>query len=394
MVSVILQKAAILPWLPAGTPKTLNEEMLKDHFLKYIIGRKYKTRLLPVGVNTLNHFILDLPEEAGEKDLEGNLGDGKEVMTRVLQSIKDMSLLEALNDKELDIGEIAKERLKKVYHLSPGEKVINYDGTVLIEGTHEGTSKKYEVLEDINIGATGDRMKFWMGAVFSPKEEKLKVMSDEYRITKEQFLKNITHPLTLSSLKDNVAHFSLTYKETKKKNKKLLTDIGFENFEYEEFQNDIQERQSENFKIPLTDSLVKMIEASDKEAITKEVNEFLFDKHVPIIYDIFEDFTKISSSVLNPNIVVKSATILFRMPLTLELGEEGEKVRRSHLYLEATIVVISEGIFDVGKVELPSMKREVRTSLQKTIAQQERIDLISFIDSAIDELEVAIEALA
>ena len=57
---MILQKAAMLPWLPAGTPKTLNEEMLKDHFLKYIIGRKYKTRLLPIGVNTLNHFILDL----------------------------------------------------------------------------------------------------------------------------------------------------------------------------------------------------------------------------------------------------------------------------------------------------------------------------------------------
>jgi hypothetical protein len=92
MVSVILLKGDVLPWLPGEATRSLTEPMLRRHFLTYMITRNYRSRLEPDGINTLPKFILDIPKLARDKGFEGNLRDGQTIMTKVLDEIKQMHL--------------------------------------------------------------------------------------------------------------------------------------------------------------------------------------------------------------------------------------------------------------------------------------------------------------
>lgn len=394
MASIILQKAEILPWLPGNEPRSLEEPLLTRDFLTFIVARYYKGKLEPDGINTLGRFISDLPALSRKAKISGNLQDGKAVMTRVLNNIKEMGIKEALN--KMEISETAIERLEASYSLYEGQKVYDYDEKVILEDLRpipkEGKKQTtHKILDDVKMGATGDRLKLWLGATFTPRETKIKVMNDEYRITKEQFLENVSD-FSLQSLKDGVATFNLTYSETVEENMARLSEIGFEeeNLKLDEEFKEIIETHSETMKIRVTDALSEAIENSDEEAITEEVKLFLLDKRVPPVYDLFDNLARISSSVLNPTIIIKECNIGFRLPTILEVSDE----KRTHLSITGeSQITISDRII-VPRVEIPSMKQGVKISLQKTAAQKERINLMQHIKASIKELENAIGELA
>jgi 6-pyruvoyl-tetrahydropterin synthase len=297
-------------------------------------------------------------------------------------------------------------RLKKTYTLHQGEKIYGYGAKVVIEDKRpvpkdkkELTTEKQTILEDVRIGAKGDEIKLWMGAIFTPREDRTRVMNDEYRITKDDFLENITG-FSLISFEDNVAKFIMNYSETEEKNREILEEMDFIDLQLEEDFTPFDERRSETFKIRITDSLTEAIEDSNEEALTKEIKAFLLDKRVPVIYDLFENLTRISSSILNPSILVTDTNIEFKMPTILKLstGEKDEEDNliyedRSHLVISADIHLTINGRFIIPRVTIPSLSGPASKLKQSGLTQRARGELIQHIRSSIKELEHAIGEL-
>jgi hypothetical protein len=227
-----------------------------------------------------------------------------------------------------------------------------------------------------------------LGAIFTPREDMTRVMNDEYRITKEDFLKNVTN-FSLLSLEDREAKFIMNYSETEEKNREILEEMNFVDLQLEEDFTPFEERRSETFKIRVTDSLTEAIENSNEEALTKEIKAFLLDKRVPIVYDLFENFTRISSSILNPSIIVSAANIDFRMPTILEVSDE----QRPHLVITAEINLTINGRFIIPRVTIPSLSGSASKLKQSGPTQRARLELMQHIRSSIKELENAIGEL-
>jgi len=204
-----------------------------------------------------------------------------------------------------------------------------------------------------------------------------------------------------------VATFIMNYSETEEKNREILEEMDFIDLQLDEDFTPFDERRSETFKIGITDSLTKAIEDSNEEALTKEIKAFLLDKRVPIVYDLFENLTRISSSILNPSILVTDTNIEFRMPTILELSEDEykkdddgklkligkKKVKRPHLVISADIHLTISGRFIIPRVTIPSLSGPASKLKQSGPTQRARGELIQHIRSSIKELEHAIGEL-